>query len=128
MPNTKSASSPAITGAIVVALGHIHVGLFSNNNAFRQQVQASAARQDEKMWHMPLDDEFREYLKSPFADIGNIGGRWGGAITAAHFLKLAGATRTSRICPKALLASVSALSWIWFLTGSRGRFRFVKFG
>ena len=76
-----------LTGAIVVALGHIHVGLFSNNDAFRQSVQASAARQGEKMWHMPLDDEYREYLKSPFADIGNIGGRWGGAITAAYFLK-----------------------------------------
>lgn len=76
-----------LTGAIVVALGHIHVGLFSNNDSFRQQVQASAARQGEKMWHMPLDDEYREYLKSAFADIGNIGGRWGGAITAAYFLK-----------------------------------------
>jgi len=76
-----------LTGAIVVALGHIHVGLFSNNDAFRQQFQASAARQGEKMWHMPLDDEYREYLKSPFADIGNIGGRYGGAITAAYFLK-----------------------------------------
>lgn len=76
-----------LTGAIVVALGHIHVGLFSNNDSFRQQVQASAARQGEKMWHMPLDDEYREYLKSSFADIGNIGGRWGGAITAAYFLK-----------------------------------------
>jgi leucyl aminopeptidase len=76
-----------LTGAIVVALGHIHVGLFSNNDAFRQQVQTSAARQGEKMWHMPLDDEYGEYLKSSFADIGNIGGRWGGAVTAAYFLK-----------------------------------------
>lgn len=76
-----------LTGAIVVALGHIHVGLFANNDAFRQKFQASAARQGEKMWHMPLDDEYREYLKSSFADIGNIGGRWGGAITAAYFLK-----------------------------------------
>jgi leucyl aminopeptidase len=76
-----------LTGAIVVALGHIHVGLFSNHDAFRQKFQAAAARQGEKMWHMPLDDEYRDYLKSPFADIGNIGGRWGGAITAAYFLK-----------------------------------------
>ncbi len=76
-----------LTGAVVVALGHIHVGLFSNEDAFRQQVQSSAARQGEKMWHMPLDDEYREYLKSAYADIGNIGGRWGGAITAAYFLK-----------------------------------------
>ncbi|HEU0121521.1 MAG TPA: leucyl aminopeptidase [Bryobacteraceae bacterium] len=76
-----------LTGAIVVALGHIHVGLFSNNDAFRQKFQTSAARQGEKMWHMPLDDEYRDYLKSPFADIANIGGRWGGSITAAYFLK-----------------------------------------
>ncbi|MBI2687550.1 MAG: leucyl aminopeptidase [Acidobacteria bacterium] len=76
-----------LTGAIVVALGHIHVGLFSNDDGFRQQFQASAARQGEKMWHMPLDDDYREYLKSPFADIANIGGRWGGSITAAYFLK-----------------------------------------
>ena len=39
------------------------------------------------MWHMPLDDDYRELLKSPFADIANIGGRWGGAISAAYFLK-----------------------------------------
>ena len=39
------------------------------------------------MWHMPLDDEYKEYLKSAFADLPNIGGRWGGAITAAKFLQ-----------------------------------------
>jgi leucyl aminopeptidase len=84
---THMVDAATLTGAIVVALGHIHVGLFSNNDAFRQKFQASAARQGEKMWHMPLDDEYREYLKSSFADIGNIGGRWGGSVTAAYFLK-----------------------------------------
>jgi leucyl aminopeptidase len=39
------------------------------------------------MWPMPLDDDYKEYLKSPFADLANVGGRWGGAITAAYFLK-----------------------------------------
>lgn len=39
------------------------------------------------MWPLPLDDDYKEYLKSAFADLGNIGGRWGGAITAAYFLK-----------------------------------------
>ena len=39
------------------------------------------------MWHMPLDDDYKEYLKSAFADLPNIGGRWGGAITAAKFLE-----------------------------------------
>lgn len=84
---THMVDAATLTGAIVVALGHIHVGLFSNNDAFRGKLQASAARQGEKMWPMPLDEEYREYLKSSFADIGNIGGRWGGAVTAAYFLK-----------------------------------------
>src|SRR5258708_14626244 len=48
---------------------------------------AAARDQGEKMWHMPLDDEYKELLKSPFADLANIGGRWGGAISAAWFLK-----------------------------------------
>ena len=48
---------------------------------------ASAETQGEKMWRMPLDDEYKEYLKNAFADLPNIGGRYGGAITAAYFLK-----------------------------------------
>ena len=48
---------------------------------------AAASRAGEKMWHMPLDDEYRDQLKTVYADIQNIGGRWGGACTAAMFLK-----------------------------------------
>ncbi len=84
---THMVDAATLTGAIVIALGYVHVGLFSNNDAFREKFQAAAARQGEKMWHMPLDDDYRELLKSPFADIANIGGRWGGAISAAYFLK-----------------------------------------
>jgi leucyl aminopeptidase len=84
---THMVDAATLTGAIVVALGHIHVGAFSNNDEFLGKFLQSSKTQGESMWHMPLDDEYRDYLKSPFADIANIGGRWGGAITAAYFLK-----------------------------------------
>ena len=47
----------------------------------------AARAEGEKMWHMPLEDDYKDYLKSAFADIPNVGGRWGGAVTAAMFLK-----------------------------------------
>ena len=53
----------------------------------RDRVLAAAAAEGERMWPMPLDDEYKDYLKSAFADIANVGGRWGGAVTAAMFLK-----------------------------------------
>ncbi|MBI3664936.1 MAG: leucyl aminopeptidase [Acidobacteria bacterium] len=76
-----------LTGAIVVALGHTNVGVFSNDQAFLDQVLASAKECGEKMWPMPLDDEYKDQLKSIIADLPNTGSRWGGAITAAMFLK-----------------------------------------
>jgi leucyl aminopeptidase len=84
---THLVDAATLTGAVVVALGNFYTGVFSNNDSFRDRLLASAARQGEKMWAMPLDDEFRDLLKSPFADIANIGGRAGGSITAALFLK-----------------------------------------
>jgi leucyl aminopeptidase len=84
---THLVDAATLTGAIVVALGHIHVGLFSSDDGLRDRVMAAAAAEGEKMWPMPLDDEYKDYLKSAFADLPNIGGRWGGAITAATFLK-----------------------------------------
>jgi leucyl aminopeptidase len=83
---THMVDAATLTGAIVVALAHIHVGLFSNDDAMRDRVLAAAKAEGERMWAMPLDDDYKEYLKSAFADLGNIGGRWGGAITAASFL------------------------------------------
>jgi len=84
---THLVDAATLTGAIVVALGHVHAGLFSNNDAMRDRVCNAAKAEGERMWPMPLDDDYREGLKSPFADIANIGPRWGGAITAAAFLK-----------------------------------------
>ena len=84
---THLVDAATLTGAIVVALGHIYVGVFANDDGLRERVMAAAKAEGEKMWHMPLDDEYKDYLKSAFADLPNIGGRWGGAITAAMFLK-----------------------------------------
>ncbi len=84
---THLVDAATLTGAIVVALGHIHVGAFTNNDQFLAKVMVAANAEGERMWHMPLDDDYKDYLKSAFADLPNIGGRWGGAVTAAMFLK-----------------------------------------
>ncbi|HVP00002.1 MAG TPA: leucyl aminopeptidase [Bryobacteraceae bacterium] len=84
---THLVDAATLTGAIVVALGHVNIGAFTNNEDFLAQVMAAAKAEGEKMWHMPLDDEYKELLKSAFADLANIGGRWGGAISAAWFLR-----------------------------------------
>ena len=76
-----------LTGAIMVALGHERAGLFSNDNDWQASLVSAAAGAGEKLWPMPLDDEYRAQLKSGIPDIPNIGSRWGGAITAAAFLK-----------------------------------------
>ncbi|HTS61340.1 MAG TPA: leucyl aminopeptidase [Candidatus Acidoferrales bacterium] len=84
---THLVDAATLTGAIVVALGHLNVGLFTNNDALRDRVLAASKAEGERMWPMPLDDDYKEYLKSAFADVANVGGRWGGAVTAAMFLK-----------------------------------------
>ena len=84
---THLVDAATLTGAIVVALGHVNIGAFTNNQALLDRVMAAARSEGEKVWHMPLDEDYKELLKSAFADLGNIGGRWGGAITAAWFLK-----------------------------------------
>ncbi len=84
---THLVDAATLTGAIVVALGHVNIGAFTNNEPLLGRVMAAARAEGEKMWHMPLDDEYKELLKSAFADLANIGGRWGGAISAAWFLK-----------------------------------------
>jgi len=71
----------------VVALGYVYVGAFSNDDTLLEKVLAAANATGEKTWHMPLDEEYKEVLKSAFADMPNIGNRWGGAITASMFLK-----------------------------------------
>jgi len=84
---THLVDAATLTGAIVVALGHVHTGAFTNNQEMLARVLAAAKEEGENMWPMPLDDDYRELLKSAFADLANIGPRWGGAITAAWFLR-----------------------------------------
>ena len=85
---THLVDAATLTGAIAVALASVHAGLFSNNDDLRDRVLAAARREGEKMWPLPMDDEYRKMLKSDFADIPNITGqRYGGAITAAKFLE-----------------------------------------
>jgi leucyl aminopeptidase len=84
---THMVDAATLTGAIVVALGHFNVGLFASDDGMRDRVLAAAKAEGERMWAMPLEEEYKDYLKSAFADLPNVGGRWGGAITAAMFLK-----------------------------------------
>jgi len=84
---THLVDAATLTGAIVVALGHVNVGLFASDDALRERVMLAAHAEGEKMWAMPVEDDYKDYLKSAFADIPNIGGRYGGAVTAAMFLK-----------------------------------------
>jgi leucyl aminopeptidase len=77
-----------LTGACVVALGHHHSGLFTADDKVAEQLLAASVAGVDPCWRMPLDEEYDANLKSNFADMGNIGGgRAGGAITAAMFLR-----------------------------------------
>jgi leucyl aminopeptidase len=76
-----------LTGACVVALGHHHSGLFASDEVLAGELMAASRSALDPAWRMPLDDEYDEGLKSHFADMANIGGRAGGAITAAKFLQ-----------------------------------------
>ena len=75
-----------LTGACVVALGQHNSGLFSSDEQLAQQLQKAAEQSLDKAWRLPLSEEYQEQLKSNFADLANVGGRWGGASTAAAFL------------------------------------------
>ena len=75
-----------LTGACVVALGHHFSGLMSNSEALASELEAAGIRADDRAWRMPVSDEYVDQLKSNFADLANIGGREGGACTAASFL------------------------------------------
>ncbi|HEV8444930.1 MAG TPA: leucyl aminopeptidase [Steroidobacteraceae bacterium] len=75
-----------LTGAIVVALGTHHTGVFSNNDALARELVDCGVAADDRAWHMPLTEEYGEQLKSNFADMANVAGRDGGSITAAAFL------------------------------------------
>jgi len=75
-----------LTGACVIALGIVRTGAFGNDQGFIEQVIKAGEEAGEKIWPMPMDEEYDEQIKSDIADLKNVGGRKGGAITAARFL------------------------------------------
>jgi leucyl aminopeptidase len=75
-----------LTGAVTIALGNITTGVFGYDKEWVNRMLASAAATGEKMWELPVDDDYRDLYKSSIADIANTGGRYGGAITAAMFV------------------------------------------
>ena len=84
---THLIDAATLTGAVVVALGYANAGVFASDDAMYERFHKANAEAGEKMWRLPLDDEYKENIKSTIADIVNSGGRWGGAINAAMFLK-----------------------------------------
>jgi leucyl aminopeptidase len=85
---THLIDAATLTGAVVVALSNVNVGVFGNHQSFTDQLLASSKVAGEKMWPLPIDDDYREMIKSGIADIQNVGtGKGGGAIVAAMFLK-----------------------------------------
>lgn len=76
-----------LTGACVVALGPNIAGLMGRNRGLLRALKAAGDRAGEPLWELPLEDEYKELIKSKIADVKNIGGRWGGAITAGLFLE-----------------------------------------
>jgi leucyl aminopeptidase len=84
---THLVDAATLTGAVVVALGYNNAGVFTNDDEMYDRIHRANEKAGEKMWRLPVDDEYKEQIRSSIADIMNTGGRWGGAITAAMFLK-----------------------------------------
>ena len=76
-----------LTGAILVALGKEHAGLFSNNDELSKRIETAGIETGEKVWRMPLSPEYDKMIDSDIADMKNIGGRFAGSITAAQFIQ-----------------------------------------
>ena len=76
-----------LTGAIIIALGHEHAGMFASDDMLAQQLAAAGVETGEKVWRMPLGEEYDKQLKSDIADMKNITGRPGSSITAAQLLQ-----------------------------------------
>ncbi len=94
-----------LTGAIIVSLGHEHAGLFCNDDTLAERLLAAGRASGEKLWRMPLDEGYDKLIKSDIADMKNVGGRPGGAITAAQFLQ-----RFVGDCPWAHL-DIAGMAW-----------------
>ena len=84
---THLVDAATLTGAVVVALGYANAGVFANDDTMYERLRKANEKAGEKMWRLPLDDEYKEQIRSTIADIMNTGGRWGGAINAAMFLQ-----------------------------------------
>lgn len=76
-----------LTGACVVALGHHASGMMGNDEPMMERLRAAGERSFERVWPLPLFEEYEKQIKSDVADVKNVGGRWAGAITAGLFLK-----------------------------------------
>ncbi len=84
---THLIDAATLTGAVAVALGQINAGVFTNNEDAYAHFTEATQRSGERFWRLPVEDEYRESIVSQIGDIKNTGGRFGGAITAAMFLK-----------------------------------------
>jgi len=84
---THLIDAATLTGAVVVALGYVNAGVFANDEKMYERFNRATDEAGEKFWRLPLDDEYKENIRSNIADIVNSGGRWGGAVNAAMFLK-----------------------------------------
>ncbi|MBZ5664995.1 MAG: leucyl aminopeptidase [Acidobacteriia bacterium] len=84
---THIVDAATLTGAVVVALGYVNAGIFASDDQLYERFAKANQQAGEKMWRLPLDDDYKENLKSNIADMVNAGSRFGGAIFAAMFLK-----------------------------------------
>jgi leucyl aminopeptidase len=84
---THLIDAATLTGACMVALGSANAGVFANDEDSYQHFTKALTRSGEKFWRLPVDDDYLEMIRSSIADIVNSGGRWGGASTAAAFLR-----------------------------------------
>jgi leucyl aminopeptidase len=84
---THLIDAATLTGAVVVALGYVNAGVFANDEKMFERFSQAVGKAGEKFWRMPLDEEYKDNIRSNIADIVNSGGRWGGAVNAAMFLK-----------------------------------------
>jgi leucyl aminopeptidase len=84
---THLIDAATLTGAVVVALGYANAGVFASDDNMYEKFAKAISEAGEKMWRLPLGDEYLDAMRSSIADLQNTGGRWGGASTAAAFLK-----------------------------------------
>ena len=84
---TRLVDIATLTGACVIALGHVNAGMMGTDQEILEHLRNSARFTGEKLWQLPLDEEYRKAIRSPIADVKNVGDRSAGAITAAKFLQ-----------------------------------------